>query len=112
MSGGKEERRLRLIFRVTLEKIFPHHNRGVHIRHERIVVRLVARVRHDLPPLDQSHQEIRKRMPTVTRFQVTKLEFGFVELEIIQVIQGLGAFQLDVQIGDEDYGCILPGSGL
>src|SRR5690606_27992084 len=99
-------RGLHLVSGMILEKVFRYENSAVHVGKKNIVMRRVGRIRHDLPPFDQSHQKIRKRVPGIPGLEIAKLLLGAMKLEIVQVIQRLRTLQLNVYLRQQDNGAV------
>src|SRR5690606_22048336 len=104
ICAREKERGLHLVSGMILEKVFRYENSAVHVGKKNIVMRRVGRIRHDLPPFDQSHQKIRKRVPGIPGLEIARLLLSARKLEIVQVIQRLRTLQLNVNIRQPDNG--------
>ena len=88
-------------------QILSYPYRAVHVGEEPLIVGRVLYIGHDLPPLTETKEKIWKGVPCVLLFEPAELLFRFVELEIIHIVQRLCGFDLHLDIGDENNGCIL-----
>lgn len=78
------------------------HDRTIHVGKKLVIVRRVLGVGHDLPPFTEAKQKVWKWMPVIFLLQPVELQLSLVKLEVVQVVQCLSGFNLNLWIGYED----------